>query len=102
MSDADTDRPNGWRKAQVLRYLSERGESPTGEIADGLDTTRSNIRNVLARLRDQRRVETEDGKFVPQAGRRESTHAVTDRGEEYLDWWVSEGRELPDLPQPAW
>ena len=92
------ERPNGWRKAQVLRYLSVHGETETARLARALETSPSNVHNVLSRLRDQRRVESAGGEFVPQSGRRESTHALTDRGESYLEWWEREHGGLPDLP----
>lgn len=97
---AKTTKPSGHRKAQVCHALETHDELTTAQIARACDTSASNVRNVLKRLRDQRRIETESPDAIPFAPGEEATHDLTPRGVEYIEWWRETHGDLPALSSP--
>lgn len=78
------------RKQQVLQILHDRGPCKTGILVAETGTSRSNVHNVLRRLRRHRRVESEQAKPHRGHGSDEAIHQITDRGEELLRYYAGE------------
>jgi predicted ArsR family transcriptional regulator len=76
--------PRNRRKHEVLLCLADHGPCKTGELVAECQTSRSNIHNVLRRLRDQGRVESSGGDPKRGSGRDEMEHYITPAGEELL------------------
>lgn len=79
--------PPNHRKQEVLQILRAEGPCKTGVLVERTGTSRSNIHNVLRRLRRQRRVESEGGGPTLGQGGEEKTHSITSRGEDLLDYY---------------
>jgi len=76
---------HGERKAEVLAYLEAEGRLSTEDLAKRCGTSRSNVRNVAARLRRDSAIETHGGTPDKRGEPQQSEYEATDRGLRWLN-----------------